>query len=413
MAITGKRWTAVWRRQYDSYTNTIITSIDYNRYQTTPAEILTHYPTLVADSYHGVISTGVLRSNYLTHNDPPFGAYDTDEDAMLDVTHYDGTYGIGDVGGSCKWSNASTAWRIDDIWSSPTELWAQFPDNPTLAETTVTPFGAYGNGLIRYQVINFGGVHTEIPTPPVPLPTDPFNVYIVGVTDLVYIFTPYESASEDGVPPDDGVGEPGLEDTTINLRVWGFSLDGHDFYVLKLGPSETLVYDLTTGQWSSWASPGMDSWRANIGQNWVGMGFDTFQTYGYNSDVIAGDAGSGTLWILDPTVGRDDRSTVDSDSFNRIVTGGVRVMGRETIPCGAVTLDLSVGNPTQLNATITLEISDDAGNTWVSCGSKDVLAGDFNTTVEWRSLGLIKAPGRIFKITDTGTSVRIGALNLR
>ena len=33
------------------------------------------------------------------------------------------------------------------------------------------------------------------------------------------------------------------------LRVWTFSLDGHDFYVLRLGDSETLVYDLYSEQW--------------------------------------------------------------------------------------------------------------------------------------------------------------------
>ncbi len=36
------------------------------------------------------------------------------------------------------------------------------------------------------------------------------------------------------------------------LRAWTFSLDGHDFYVLRLGDTETLVYDLTSEQWVDW-----------------------------------------------------------------------------------------------------------------------------------------------------------------
>ena len=40
---------------------------------------------------------------------------------------------------------------------------------------------------------------------------------------------------------------PGLKNR--RSRAWGFSLDGHDFYVLRLGDAETLVLDLSTGKW--------------------------------------------------------------------------------------------------------------------------------------------------------------------
>jgi hypothetical protein len=164
--------------------------------------------------------------------------------------------------------------------------------------------------------------------------------------------------------------------------------------------------------WSSWASPGRDNWRAHIGANWVGMSADTLDR-GFGSDVVAGDDATGVLWILDPTTGRDDRSTTGTDSFNRIVTGGVQLTGRDVVPCNAVQIDLSIGSPTQTGATISLEVSDDLGNSFVSAGSVAIAAGDYTSTVEFRSLGTMKSPGRIFRITDNGATVRLSGADMR
>ena len=80
-------------------------------------------------------------------------------------------------------------------------------------------------------------------------------------------------------------------------RVWTFSLDGHDFYVLRLGDSETLVYDLYSEQWVDWANFQKEFWRANNGQNWAGA---SKLAYTYGSDVVVGDDTYGLLWFLDP-----------------------------------------------------------------------------------------------------------------
>lgn len=201
-------------------------------------------------------------------------------------------------------------------------------------------------------------------------------------------------------------------DNNVNLRVWSFSLDGHDFYVLRVGPSCTLVYDLTTETWSEWQSPELPYWRAHAGQNWIGMDVPTFAR-SLGSDIVAGDDTTGILWVLDPKAGRDDTITTGSAPYTRVVTGGVRVAGRNVIPNGAVTLDLAVGGPTQSLATATLAISDDSGNNWIDCGTVTVPAADYDTVVEWRGLGLIKAPGRLFRFTDNGATVRIGGADLR
>jgi hypothetical protein len=209
-------------------------------------------------------------------------------------------------------------------------------------------------------------------------------------------------------PPTTGAGS---ENDPI-VRVWGFSMDGHDFYVIRLGASETLVYDLTTGQWHHWASPDEERWRAHIGNNWVGIGATTTDR-DFGSDVVAGDDRSGTLWMLDPTAGVDDNDTTGTSSFIRKVTGGISLRGRDVLPCNAVQLTLSLGEPVLSGATLTLNTSDDFGKTWVNQGTVEIDPGNYDQVIEYRSLGLMVQPGRIFEITDEGACVRISGADLR
>jgi hypothetical protein len=41
-----------------------------------------------------------------------------------------------------------------------------------------------------------------------------------------------------------------------------------------------------------------------------------------------------------------------------------------------------------------------------------VFPGEFTKEVRWRSLGLMRAPGRLFEIVDSGTTVRIDGLDV-
>jgi len=217
-----------------------------------------------------------------------------------------------------------------------------------------------------------------------------------------------------GSTPPDGSGDGTSAADSLTVRCWGFSLDGHDFYVLRLGDSGTMVYDLTTGKWSEWESPGRTNWRPHVGQNWVGCA--SIDTDNGETDVFAGDDATGTLWRLNTKIGRDERTrlqTPPDDKITKVVTGGIQMTGRNTLPCGALTIDLALGNPTQTGASIKMEISGDLGHTWLDCGSIPVTAGNYRTQIEWRSLGLIKAPGRLFKFTDDGATVRLGGANLR
>jgi hypothetical protein len=87
------------------------------------------------------------------------------------------------------------------------------------------------------------------------------------------------------------------------LRAWTFSLDGHDYYVLRLGDSLTLVYDVYSEQWMDWDAFGEIFWPVNIGFNWVGgQGVTDAAGDTFGSNVLVGDDTYPlALWFLDPT----------------------------------------------------------------------------------------------------------------
>lgn len=202
------------------------------------------------------------------------------------------------------------------------------------------------------------------------------------------------------------------------LISWWYTLDGHDYYVLKLGTNgKTLVFDLTTSQWSWWANGSEGFWNAAVGMNWRSSG-SIPQNYG--SNVIVGDDSQGILWCLDPLYGLDDSPYADipANPFERIATGQIPTEDRIKPPIYQVYLSASLGKPALTANTVTLEYSDDQGNTYRVAGTKTANEGDYEQEFAWRSLGLagsrksMGSPGRLFRITDNGAFARIDSLNV-
>lgn len=194
------------------------------------------------------------------------------------------------------------------------------------------------------------------------------------------------------------------------LRAWSYTLDGHDFFVLKLGTeNKTLIYDLATGEWSEWATGSDTRWRASIGLNWRSANLIPAN---YGSNVIVGDDSYGALWVLDADYGLDEH-LLDGDPipFEREATGQIPVKGRLGTPCFSVYLSGSTGEPAYSGAKVSLSYSDDRGQTFVDAGSI-VIDTDFTQELSWRSLGQIRAPGRLFKISDDGALARIDSLDV-
>lgn len=197
------------------------------------------------------------------------------------------------------------------------------------------------------------------------------------------------------------------------VRVWTYTLDGHDYYVLRLGNIETLVCDLTTGQWFEWTSNDNDVWKAFTGINWQSSG-KLAEDYG--SNVIVGDDGNGSLYFLNPNQFTDDDRVEGSlvpRTFTREFQGQAVKRGYDHEKVFAVELLGSIGKMDNADlTTISLSYSDDEGETYIDAGSVTIPNNAFSKRVDWRSLGSLTAPGRLFKITDTGALQRIDNLTL-
>lgn len=181
----------------------------------------------------------------------------------------------------------------------------------------------------------------------------------------------------------------------LKLRAWPFELDGHAFYVLRCGEQGTRVYDMTTGAWSTFVTEGYTTWNAEHGVYWNGY-------------TVVADQTQPKLWKLDPAATQDQGSL----DITRIVTGGYPVRGRDVVPCNAVRVTASVGAPTAAAPTISLRWSDDAGQTWSASRSITLVNADYDQELAWRALGVMRAPGRVFEITDVGGVIRIDGADI-
>lgn len=201
------------------------------------------------------------------------------------------------------------------------------------------------------------------------------------------------------------------------LRAWTFTLDGHDFYVLRLGTMGTLVYDLYSKQWMDWDAFNEIYWPVNVGINWVdGQGVLDSASKPYGSNVLVGDDTYPLLYILEPEQPYDQApdplDPAQDVYFERIVQGQYPITGRQAMPCYVVWLTTDMGAPAYVGAGVKLEISDDAGATYDDMGTVNITPGENSPELSWYSLGQIEAPGRLFRITDDGAVARIDSLEM-
>lgn len=195
------------------------------------------------------------------------------------------------------------------------------------------------------------------------------------------------------------------------LRAWAFTLDAHEFYVLRLGDERTYLFDLYSGQWYWWTSGEEDFWRPQVGGNWATPGGLADE---YGSNIVCGDDTYGHLWILDPEYGVDDdpKDPEQTLRFPRVATGQLVTRERNYEPIYKVFLTGSFGQPVEDGDTIEHLFSDDLGNTFISAGALPVVAGNYNQEFCWSSLGMAIPSGRLFRIVDDGAFTRIDGLDV-
>jgi hypothetical protein len=201
--------------------------------------------------------------------------------------------------------------------------------------------------------------------------------------------------------------------TDPSVRAWTFTLDGHNYYVLRLGTQETLVYDDHTQQWYTWSSGDLNIWNAYNGQNWHG---GESWAYVYGSNVLVGDDGNGSIYFLNPFQDQDDSPVYGSTlpiPFRREVYGQLPFRGYKKMPCYGVQIQASIGEQADTAIDgVDLYVSDDRGQTYQDCGTINITPGDIDARLYWRSLGSMKAPGRIFKTVDYGALKRIDSMEM-
>src|SRR6478609_2040170 len=182
------------------------------------------------------------------------------------------------------------------------------------------------------------------------------------------------------------------------IRAWTCTLDGHDYYVLRLGNIETLIYDTYSQEWYNWGSGTADLWRAYHGTNWIG-GNSLSREYG--SNIVVGDDGNGSIYFLKPEGVDDDDPHAGPDvprPFRRELTAMAIVPGSyESFPCYGLELFGSIGE-TDDERGVTLQLSDDRGMSYETVDTITVAPNDIGARLDWRSLGSMEAPGRLFKI---------------
>lgn len=170
-------------------------------------------------------------------------------------------------------------------------------------------------------------------------------------------------------------------------RAWTFDFDGHSFYVLDLGSSGTLVFDLLTGQWSKFETEGYGGWNFKNGFHWRD-----------GKMVVGGADGEGRLLRMTPQSFLDEgwRPVVYE------VTGLLQVQGVDFFRQYALRM---VGSSGVLADSVTpvmnMQFSDDRGETW-SSEFQITLTPNTRQRIEFRSLGAFTAPGRLFRIYDQG-----------
>lgn len=163
-------------------------------------------------------------------------------------------------------------------------------------------------------------------------------------------------------------------------------VDGHDLYILNItGANETLIFDLTTGSWTTFTS----SKNGVIGQyRAIGSAF-------YNGLHYTGDV-EGSLYVLDSNQYTDDGDFIQFERAAPCINAE-----NKRIFFDQIRFDFFTG--TNLTAVqVMIDWSDDGGATWSNEILEAYSPGNFSGYIELRRLGYGR--NRVFRIRVTSSN---------
>lgn len=232
--------------------------------------------------------------------------------------------------------------------------------------------------------IEFWGATGDADLPYTPIQQRVFEQGVIATGCLVVVDNTFFWIGLDGITYRNGEVPQAVSDDGIverskaseSHRLFLIEDERHKF-LCQRHDLNTMLYDVTTGEWSERQSYGRDNWRAGPG---------------------LGDDETGKIWRLE---GYTDAGGV----FERRFRAGSRLAGVANID--NLRLTAEVGTTDHLTGDYTaplIEMRDsrDAGNTWsewesVSLGEQ----GSYRERVEWRALGMFDDPGMLFDFRMT------------
>lgn len=181
---------------------------------------------------------------------------------------------------------------------------------------------------------------------------------------------------------------------TVPVGSWTYQEDGHLFYALNLGVSQgTVVFDTTTGRWSSWKSGTLPFMNMNLTVRWRGA-------------IYGASLTEPVLLRFDPSVATDEGFRVNTF----IASGRIQYEQRQYVAMPEAQIFGSLG---LRGGNVTLRYSNDDGASYITAGTRAVAPGARGFDLLYFDLGSMRAPGRLFEIEDSGTLRRISGLKVQ
>jgi len=259
-------------------------------------------------TFNGSTFTKVTDTNYVSLN-PTFGI------AYLDGVYYAMTQSGKLIGSAI---NDATTWPALDFTQADIEYGA----GVTATRHLNYILAFYQQGLQVYYDANAAPNGSGIALNPVlsaSFRTGAFNAATVSeINDVTYFVgsTPLYGRSVqmlNGLTMQK-ISDPFIErilnNTTLqftSLHIWSFGIQilGHSFYVLNLPPLNlTLVYDISTGVWSTWSSV-----VGGVEQYFVGRGYLSYQGYPFGD--FTQDTTTGRILSIDPSLYTDATGNIN------------------------------------------------------------------------------------------------------
>lgn len=181
------------------------------------------------------------------------------------------------------------------------------------------------------------------------------------------------------------VSNPAIEQKLVgksNMEAFFVTLDGHELYVLSFDNAPSLTYDATTESWAEWADSAGATQFISLAAAVPG-----------GVPVFAGRTGAQLYSVA------TNASTDAGVAFTTTLSGFLPIGGQ--VRCNRASLECSLkATATTEVVQVRLKTSDDLGAIWVDHGLQTVgLQGRNDNRVEWRRLGLMRPPGRVFEIS--------------